>query len=124
MSDFETVDSEAEYFPLLVLENPPEVVSVMLDDIRAELGAEVVDFLQQARVLGRVVAVLLECKAAGHTPNLLEAACLAGVEQEIGILLRAQHPMTFTIEDLDDIIAHALPAMSEFEAAAIRREAA
>lgn len=85
----------------------------MLDDIRAELGDEAISFLRQAKVLGRVIAVLLECKAAGHVPNLLEAVCLAGVEAEIGALMRSQHPMTFTIEDLDDIIGHALPAMKQ-----------
>lgn len=117
------VDSDNEY-PLLILGSPPEAIAAMLGDIRDELGAEQVAFLQAAGVLGRVLAVLLECKCAGHTPNLLEAAFLAGVEARVAPLYRKFHAMEFNQEDLAQVVNHALPAMSEFEAAAIRREMA
>jgi hypothetical protein len=109
-------------FPLLSLANPPEVIADMLDDIHAELGTEVIMFLRQAKCLGKVVAVLLECKAADRTPNLLEACALANVEREVCDLIRAADPMEFSTEDLDTIIVHAKPAMMPLEAAAVRRE--
>lgn len=102
-----------EDLPLLIFESPPEAIAIMLDDIREELGPDVIGFLRQVNVLGRVIAVLLECKCAGHTPNLLETISLAQVEQECATLLRDQHPMSFTIEDLDAIIEHAMPAFTD-----------
>jgi hypothetical protein len=110
--------------PLLILSSPPEAIAVMLDDIRAELGDDQVAFLYAADVWGRVSAVLLECKLAGHSPNLLDAAFLAGVEAQVAPLYRKSHVMEFTRKDLTQVVNHALPAMSEFEAAAIRREMA
>jgi hypothetical protein len=109
-------------FPLMSLQNPREVLAIMLDDIHAELGTEVISFLRQAKCLGKVVAVLLECKSADRTPNLLEVCALANVEREVCDLIRATNPMEFSIEDLDSIIAHAMPAMVPLEAAAVRRE--
>lgn len=113
MTASQSEQNDTEDFPLLILQSPPEAIAVMLDDIREELGPEVIDFLRQVRVLGKVVAVLLECKCAGHTPNLLEAISLAQVEKECSELIRETHPMAFTIDDLDSIIEHAMPAFTD-----------
>jgi hypothetical protein len=102
---------DGEEYPLLILQSSPEAIEAMLDDIRSELGTEVISFLRQCGALGRVVAVLLECKVAGHTPNLMEACSLANVEREVSALMRDTHPMAFDIEDLDRILSHAAPAL-------------
>lgn len=115
---------DLDELPLVILESPPEAIAIMLDEIRAELGEDQVAFLREAKALGRVMAVLLEFKVAGRKTNLLEAAVLAGVEDRVAPLFRATDLMEFSPADLDGVIEHMLPALSEFEAAAIRREAA
>lgn len=115
-------DNGQDEYPLLILQSPPEAIAAMLDDVRADLGPDVVEFLRQAKVLGRVIAVLLECKVAGHTPNLLEAIALANVEKEACTLIRLNHSMEFSVEDFDAIIAHAQPAMIEQTKATVLSE--